>query len=168
MLKPSDTFMGYPDLSQLAMRGGHHYVESMNAITLTTVSVKAVTDNITSDSLWQAIGKRSQDLINCIQETELSLLLLCFSSIDWYDTNLYAALVGRAFCVLPHCGLKECDNILKAMKNPKFLHTELQNGVIYQCLSILENTENTQELTHVEDLTDVFRLVQQRNGRGQV
>ncbi|CEM14546.1 unnamed protein product [Vitrella brassicaformis CCMP3155] len=118
-LRP-DTFMGFPDVTKIALRGGSIYHERMDPVTLSVITDKCVQENLTDEEIWSKLCQRAQQIVNQTYEPDLGFIYRAHAQIDWYDQYFVTSYLGRIHRRLHMFQLTDCALIVEAMANPKF------------------------------------------------
>eukprot|EP00403_Amphidinium_massartii_P028175 CAMPEP_0178402924 /NCGR_PEP_ID=MMETSP0689_2-20121128/17103_1 /TAXON_ID=160604 /ORGANISM="Amphidinium massartii, Strain CS-259" /LENGTH=653 /DNA_ID=CAMNT_0020023861 /DNA_START=28 /DNA_END=1985 /DNA_ORIENTATION=+ len=114
------TFLGFPDVTKLGLRGGELYVEQMDAVTLAVICDKCVKEGILDDDMWSKFGWRAQQISSRTHEPDLCYIFRAFARADWFDQNLLTTYLGRLHRRLPMFQLPDVTVLLEAFSNPRF------------------------------------------------
>ena len=89
------TFMGFPDVSKAALRGGSLYVEKMDSVTLAVILDKCVKEDWLDDEMWGKFCWHSQKLAVKMIEPDLCYTFRAFAKANKFQSNWFATYVGR-------------------------------------------------------------------------
>nr|PVC50190.1 hypothetical protein MACL_00002463 [Theileria orientalis] len=128
-LKP-DTFMGFPDVSNITKHGGSLYAHFMDGPTLSMVVYRCIEKNISDIDIWNKLTGQALKISMSLDPYLLSILFLYFSLSCHYDYKFVATYIGRILALLNEFGLEECSNVILAMNNPQFYHEKTFGYVI--------------------------------------
>lgn len=140
------TFMGFPDVSKIKLRGGSLYTEQMDSVTLAVICDKCVQDGLVGEEyadVWEKLTQRGLQLCTRLHEPDLGYLFRAFCRADVRaDSSFLPTFQGRIMRRLPYLELKECSVIIDAFKNPRFLHIPTYEALIDHVDMLLLNRDD--------------------------
>ena len=101
-----ETYMGFPDVRNIDLRGGPLHAEKMNASVLSIITNKVVEDGIRSPDVLQKLCWRAQQLATKTTQPELCYFFQNFARADWYDQYFVTTVLGNIYRRLPSFELR--------------------------------------------------------------
>eukprot|EP00392_Amoebophrya_sp_AT5.2_P016054 g16293.t1 len=129
------TFMGFPDVSKFALRGGSLYTEQMDAQTLAVILDKLVADGrekggthtAAEQEMWEQFSWRAQQLAMQTVEPDLCYIFRAFARADFLDTQFFCTYVGRLSRRLAYFTVKQTCIVLEGLlASPRFRNAKLE------------------------------------------
>lgn len=136
------TFMGFPDVTKVGLRGGDLYVEQMDAVTLAVLADKCVKENIWDPHIWTKFAWRAQQMASRTHEPDLCYVFRAFARMDWLDMNLLTTYLGRIHRRLQFMQLPDVAVILEAFVNPRFREPAYFQRVILHLALLLQHRDD--------------------------
>ncbi|KAF4691591.1 hypothetical protein FOZ60_015170 [Perkinsus olseni] len=136
------TFMGFPDVAKIELRGGELYAERMDAPTVAIIMAKCLKDNIGAPEIWNKLVWRAQHLACRSTEPEICYIWRAVSQRDWYDSHFVATLLGRLDRRLPMFAIHDCSIALEGFINDKFKNERYERRILDQIELLLVNRDD--------------------------
>uniref|UniRef100_A0A0G4IFF8 FAST kinase leucine-rich domain-containing protein n=1 Tax=Chromera velia CCMP2878 TaxID=1169474 RepID=A0A0G4IFF8_9ALVE len=125
-----DTFMGFPDIAKISLRGGSLYQEQMDPVTLSVILDRMVQMGIDDEDVWRKLCHRAQQIAHKTTEPDLCYIYRAIAQGDWFDLYFFTTFLGRIQRRLPYFTVLDCAVVIEAMGEPKFRHGSTLQAVL--------------------------------------